>query len=84
LLVGLQLVVLQLMQLAQLAVRQLGPLVVQVHSQVPLVESLRVEMQPVLKLLLVQILEPVEFHLLVHQRQVLWLLLKLELLVSMF
>jgi hypothetical protein len=51
---------------------------------------LRVEMQPVLKLLLVMILELVEFHLLVHQRQVLWLLLMLlmlmmsVLLVSMF
>jgi hypothetical protein len=50
---------------------------------------LRVEMQQVLKLLLVMILELVEFHPLVHQRQVLSLLLnlvllKLKLLVSMF
>jgi hypothetical protein len=48
------------------------------------VEMLRVEMQLVLKLSLVKILELVEFHLLVHQLPVLWLLLKLELLVSMF
>jgi hypothetical protein len=60
-------------------------LVVRAHLQV-----LRVELQRVLKLLLVMILELVEFHLLVHQRQVLWLLLMLlmlmmsVLLVSMF
>jgi hypothetical protein len=58
---------------------------VRAHLQV-----LRVEMQRVLKLLLVMILELVEFHLLVHQRQVLWLFLMLlmlmmsVLLVSMF
>jgi hypothetical protein len=63
----------------------LEQLVVRAHLQV-----LRVEMQRVLKLLLVMILELVEFHLLVHQRQVLWLLLMLlmlmmsVLLVSMF
>ena len=65
---------------------QLELLVVQAYSQVLLVESLQVEMQPVSKLLLVKILELVEFHPLVHHRQVLWLLtlLKLALLVSMF
>jgi hypothetical protein len=74
--------------LEQLVVRQqpvlLELLVVQAHLQVLRVEMLRFEMQLVLKLSLVKILELVEFHLLVHQLPVLWLLLKLELLVSMF
>jgi hypothetical protein len=86
-LVVLQLVVLQLVQLAQLAVRQLGPLVVQVHSQVPLVEWQQVAMQQVQNSSLVQILELGESRLLMHQRQVLYLLLELlnlVLLVSMF
>jgi hypothetical protein len=79
-----------LLVVRQLAEQQLELLVVQAHLQLLLVESLRVEMQRVLKLLLVMILELVEFHLLVHQRQVLWLLLMLlmlmmsVLLVSMF
>jgi hypothetical protein len=78
-------VVRQLAQLdQQLAQQQLEQPVVLAHLQVQKVESLRVEMQLVLKLSLVRILEPAEFHLLVHQLPVLWLLLKLELLVSMF
>jgi hypothetical protein len=62
-----QLVVRQLLQLAQLAVQQLlGPLVVQVHSQVPLVELQQVELQQVQNSSLVQILELGESRLLVH------------------
>jgi hypothetical protein len=70
----------------QLVVRKqlalLEQLVEQAHLQV-----LQAEMQLVLKLLLVKILELVEFHPLVHQRQVLLVLLmlmKLVLLVSKF
>jgi hypothetical protein len=79
-LVWLQLVVLLvvvrqlLAQIEQLVVWLLGLLVVQVYSQVQNFE-------------LVQILELGESHPLVHQLQVLWLLLELlhlELLVSMF
>jgi hypothetical protein len=81
-LAGLQLV--ELLVAVQRAVRQLVLLIVQAHSQVPLVESQQVAMQQLQNSSLVQILEPVEFHLLVHQRQVLWLLLNLVLLVSMF
>jgi hypothetical protein len=87
-LLGLQLVVLLV---AQLVVQQLlGLLVVQVHSQVQLVELQQVAMQQVQNSSLVQILELGESHLLVHQQQVLWLLLEslqllnLVLLVSMF
>jgi hypothetical protein len=78
--------VLQLVQLAQLAARQLlGLLVVQVHSQVLLVEWQQVQNSS-----LVKILELGESRLLMHQQQVLWLLLELlelpnlVLLVSMF
>jgi hypothetical protein len=73
-LLGLQLVELLVVQLA---VQQLGPLVVQVHSQVPLVQNSS----------LVQILELEESRLLMHQQQVLYLLLELlnlVLLVCMF
>jgi hypothetical protein len=72
-------------QLAQLVARQLlGRLVVQVHSQVPLVE-----LQQVQNSSLVQILVLGESPLLMHQQQVLKLrelleLLNLLLLVSMF
>jgi len=105
-LVGLQLVVLPVvqlvvLQLAQLAARQLlGLLVVQVHSQVLLVEWQQVAMQQVAmqqvamqqlqNSSLVQILELGESPLLMHQQQVLWLMLELlelpnlVLLVSMF
>jgi hypothetical protein len=84
-LVGLQLV--ELLVAAQLVVRQLGPLVVQVHSQVPLVEWQQVAMQQLQNSSLVQILELGESPLLMHQQQVLYLLLELlnlMLLVSMF
>jgi hypothetical protein len=89
-LVGLQLVALLVEQQPVLLEQLVVLLVVQAHLQVLLVGPQRVEMQPVLKLLLVMILELVEFHLLVHQQQMLWLLLellellKLKLLVSMF
>jgi hypothetical protein len=67
----------------QLAVQQLLELaVVQVHSQVPLVESQLVQNSS-----LVQILELGESRLLAHQLWVLWLILEslnLVLLVSMF
>jgi hypothetical protein len=78
-LVGLQLVELLAVQLVvlQLAVQQLGPLVVQVHSQVPLVEWQQVAMQQVQNSSLVQILELGESPLLMHQQQVLYLLLQL-------
>jgi hypothetical protein len=79
-----QLALVELLVEQQLA--QLEELVEQLVVQVQL-QVLRVEMQLVLKLLLAKILELVECHLLVHQRQVLsllQLLLKLKLLVSMF
>jgi hypothetical protein len=63
------------------------PLVVQVHSQVPLVEWQQVAMQLVQNSSLVQILELGESRLLAHQLWVSWLmlgLLNLVLLVSMF
>jgi hypothetical protein len=66
------------------------PLVVQVHSQVPLVEWQQVAMQLVQNSSLAQILELGESHPLVNQLQVLralWLLLELlnlVLLVNMF
>jgi hypothetical protein len=67
-----QLVVRQLVQLAQLAELQLLELlVVQVHSQVPLIEWQQVAMQLVQNSSLVQILELGESRLLMHQWQVL-------------
>jgi len=79
----------QQLDLRQLLV-QLERLVVQVHSLAQLVELQQVAMQQVQNSSLVQILELAEFHLLVHQLQVLWVLwlmlelLNLVLLVSMF
>jgi len=74
-LVGLPLVVLlvavQLIAVQLVVLQLLGQLAVQAHSQVPLVELQQVAMQQPQNSSPVQILEPVEFHLLVNQLQML-------------